>query len=300
MADIALRFHKDMLVLSSPIRHEVAQIGLDSERDLNYMATFEPEPLRDALRMNIMGGVPVLVAPLEGLTPARLAHQGNENEAAALATEVVSLARKLKPQHLLLEIGPCGLPLDPDSKASLNESKDQYARAGRACEGLEFDAFFLNGFENITDLKCALMGLRQVSDGLIFAALTVDEQGNALKGGASLEEAVAMMSEYGAAVVGFATKAGPEAAVELTKRAVTATDRPILVELIVGPREDNLLAPNPDNPYPNPDALVAVAGQLQTAGAQFLRAEGQATPSYAAAMVVAVGGQDVNRPDIED
>lgn len=300
MADIALRFHKDMLVLSSPIRHEVAQIGLDSERDLNYMATFEPEPLRDALRMNIMGGVPVLVAPLEGLTPARLAHQGNENEAAALATEVVSLARKLKPQHLLLEIGSCGLPLDPDSKASLNENKDQYARAGRACEGLEFDAFFLNGFENITDLKCALMGLRQVSDGLIFAALTVDEQGNALKGGASLEEAVAMMSEYGAAVVGFATKAGPEAAVELTKRAVTATDHPILVELIVGPREDNLLAPNPDNPYPNPDALVAVAGQLQTAGAQFLRAEGQATPSYAAAMVVAVGGQDVNRPDIED
>lgn len=300
MADIDLRFHKDMLVLSSPVRHELATLGIDSERDLDYTATFEPEPLRDALRMNMLGGVPVLVAPLEGLTPARLAHQSNEEHASALASQVVAIAKKLKPQHLLLEIGPCGLPLDPDSKASLNENKDQYARAARACEGLEFDAFFLNGFENATDLTCALMGVKQVSDALIVAALTVDEEGRALKGGASLEEAVAMMGEYGASVVGFATKAGPLAVVDLAKRAVSATDRPVLVELIVGPREDHLLSPNPENPYSNPDALVTVASQLRNAGVQFLRAEGEATPSYAASLVVAVDGLDVNRPDIED
>lgn len=300
MADIDLRFHKDMLVLSSPIRHELAALGLDPERDLDYTAAFEPEPLRDALRMNMLGGVPVLVAPLEGLTPARLAHQSNEEHAATLAAHVVAIAKKLKPQHLLLEIGPCGLPLDPDSKASLNEHKDQYMRAARACEGLTFDAFFLNGFENVTDLKCALMGVKQVCDALIFASVTVDEEGRSLKGDTSLEDALAMMGEYGASVVGFATKAGPETAVELAKRAVAVTDRPVLVELIVGPREDRALAPNPENPYCNPDALVAVAVQLRNAGVQFLRAEGEATPSYAASLVVAVDGMDVNRLDIED
>lgn len=300
MADIDLRFHKDMLVLSSPIRHELTALGLDPERDLDYTAAFEPEPLRDALRMNMLGGVPVLVAPLEGLTPARLAHQGNEEHAATLAAHVVSIAQKLKPQHVLLEIGPCGLPLDPDSKASLNENKDQYARAGRACEGLSFDAFFLNGFENATDLKCALMGLKQVSDARIMASLTVDAEGCSLKGATPLEDALSMMSEYGASVVGFATKAGPEAVVALAKRAVAVTDCPVLVELIVGPREDHLLAPDPQNPYCNPDALVTVATQLRNVGVQFLRAEGEATPSYAASLVVAVDGLDVLRPDIED
>lgn len=299
MADIDLRFHKDMLVLSSPIRHEFEAVGLDPERDLDYTAVFEPEPLRDTFRMNLMGGVPVLVAPLSGLTPARLAHQGNEDGASALAAEVVGIAKKLKPQHILLEIGPCGLPLDPDSKASLNENKNQYARAGRACEGLEFDAFFLNGFENVVDLQCALMGLRQVSDALIFAAITVDGEGRVLKGNASLEDALAMMAEYGAAVVGFATEAGAQAVVALAQRAVAATDYPVLVELIVGPREDHALTPDPQNPYPGPDALVAVAAQLRSAGVQFLRAEGEATPSYAASLVVAVAGTDVNRPGVE-
>lgn len=300
MADIALRFHKDMLVLSSPLRHELAALGLDPERDLEYTAAFEPEPLRDAFRMNLLGGVPVLVAPLEGLTPARLAHQGNEDHAAALAAQVVSIANKLKPQHVLLEIGPCGLPLDPDSKASLNENRDQYTRAGRACEGLKFDAFFLNGFENATDLKCALMGLKQVSDALIVASITVDEQGYSCKGATPLEEAIAMMGEYGASVVGFATAAGPDAVVALAKRAVAATDHPVLVELIVGPREERALAPNPQNPYSHPDVLVSVATQLRNVGVQFLRAEGEATPSYAASLVVAVDGLDVARPDLED
>ena len=46
----------------------------------------------------------------------------------------------LKPQHVLAEVGPCGLPLDGSSAASLNENRSQYARAARAFEGAALDA----------------------------------------------------------------------------------------------------------------------------------------------------------------
>ena len=50
MPDIALRFHKDMLVLSAPLAAVLARQGVDVARDLEYLNLIEPEAVRDALR----------------------------------------------------------------------------------------------------------------------------------------------------------------------------------------------------------------------------------------------------------
>ena len=94
-------------------------------------------------------------------------------DAQQLAHAAITAAQGVKPQHLLAEIGPCGLPLDASSKASLNENRAQYANAARAFADEEIDAFFLNGFSSIADLKCALMGLAQVSDRPVFASVAL-------------------------------------------------------------------------------------------------------------------------------
>ena len=129
MPDITLRFHKDMLVLSSPVAVVLARQGFDVEHDLEFANLVEPEAVRDALRLNKMAGAQCLVANTEGIAPARLAHRGMEDRAAEIVRTGLSLARELKSQHVLVEIGPCGLPLDAASKSSLNENRDQYARS---------------------------------------------------------------------------------------------------------------------------------------------------------------------------
>ena len=48
MPDIALRFHKDMLVLSSPVAVVLARQGFDVEHDLEFANLVEPEAVRDA------------------------------------------------------------------------------------------------------------------------------------------------------------------------------------------------------------------------------------------------------------
>ena len=279
---------------------EQVHMALDRLEAAGWEAFVVGGAVRDALRLNKMAGAQCLVANTEGIAPARLAHRGMEDRAAEIVRTGLSLARELKPQHVLVEIGPCGLPLDAASKSSLNENRDQYARAARACDGQEFDAFFLNGFANPADLKCALMGVRQVSGAPVYASVDVDADGMLADGRHTLEDALAVMVDYEASVVGFATAAPLDAAVTFARRASGAGRLPVLAQLIVREHNPKQGDVTHENPYYCPDVLVGAAVQLRAAGAQFLRAAGAATPAYAGALAAASEGFDVVRSDVEE
>lgn len=300
MPDIQLRFHKDMLVLSAPVAPVLERQGYDADLDLEYATLFEPEAVHDALQLNVVAGAQCLVTNTEGITPARLTHHGMQDRMAELAQAAVETVQGLQPQHVLAEIGPCCLPLDESSKASLNEHRDQYARATRAFDGLALDAIFLNGFRNTTDLKCALMGVRQTCDLPVFASVNVDADGVLAGGRQSFEDALGVMLDFEAAVVGFATAAPVEAAEKLARLAAGAGHLPVLAQLVVGEDAPRQGGPTDENPYYCPDVLVDAATRQRAAGVQFLRAAGNATPAYTGALVAASAGFDVVRPDVLD
>ena len=293
MPDIALRFDKDMLVVSAPVSAALARQGVDVDRDLELMTVLEPDSIQEAMRLESMAGAQCLVTSTAGIAPARMAQVGMEDRAHDVARASLEVLRPLKPQHVLVEIGPCGLPLDVSSKASLNENRDQYARAARLFEGEQFDAFFLNGFTTASDLLCALMGVRQVSDMPAFASVDVLADGTLASGRGTLEEACAIMGEYGASVAGFSTACGIEAACALAKRAEAACDLPILVQLAVVEHKPKQGGPTDANPYYCPDAVVDAAVRLRASGVQFLRATGAATPAYTGALAATTAGLDV-------
>lgn len=295
MPDIALRFYKDMLVLSAPVATSLTQQGVNVERDLEYVNLVEPEAVRDALRLEKLAGAQCLVANTVNLTPAYLSHRGMDDRMPEFVAAALDTARELTPQHVLVEVGPCGLPLDASSKQSLNEHRDQYARAARACADQVFDAFLLNGFTNPTDLKCALMGVRQVTDAPVFASVEVAADGTLDKGRATLEEALDVMGEFEASVAGFTTAAPLADVVALTRRAAAATELPLLVQLQVREVNPKQWEATDENPYYCPDVMVDAATQLRAAGVQFLRAVGVATPAYTGALVAATDGFDTLR-----
>lgn len=293
MPDIQMRFDKDMLVLSAPLRSVLARQGVDVDRDLEYMLLVEPEALRDTVRMEKIAGAQCLVAATEGIAPARLARKGMEERGTELALAALGMLRPLKPQHLLAEIGPCGLPLDGSSADSLNENRAQYARAAHAFDGQKLDALFLTGFKRPDDLKCALMGVRQVTDIPVFASVDVDGAGMLPDGRTSIEEAVALMAEFGASVVGFECAAPESDVVAVARRAAGACDLPLAVQLEVLRRDPKQGAASEENPYYCADTMVSAALALRAAGVQFLRATGDASPAYTGALAAAVMGLDV-------
>ena len=197
MPDIQLRFQKDMLVLSAPLDTLLSRQGIDASLDRQYLNVMEPESLSDAFRLELAAGAQCLVATTEDITQARLAHLRMDTDPARLARAALAVANDARPQHTLVEIGPCGLPLDAASKASLNENRNQYANAARLFEEGAFDAFFLNGFTRIADLKCALMGVAQVSDKPVFASVTIGVGERLLQSGQVNAPAASSASDEG-------------------------------------------------------------------------------------------------------
>ena len=297
MADIQMRFNRDMLVLSAPVTTALSKQGVNVEKDLEFTSLLEPDSIQDVFRLEKSAGATVLVAATRNMTPAALAQRNMEERASELSTAALQVAQALKPQHLLVELAPCGLPLDASSKDSLLENKDQFVRAGQVFEKNAFDAYFLNDFENITALKCALMGLRQVSDRPIFASVALDAQGNLPSQGTqepnTLEEAVEVMEEFGASVVGFSTGAPLDTACALAQRAAHATALPLLVQLNVARKDPKQGAATSENPYYCADTMVNAALRLRKAGVQFLRAVGNASPAYTGALAATLSGLDV-------
>ena len=295
MPDIQLRFGRDMLVLSAPVAPVLARQGFAPDGDIEYATLMEPEAVRDALRLNLTAGAHCLVAETASMTPARLAHRGMADRLDELMAAALGIVNELKPQHALVEVGPCGLPLDASSKASLNENRDQYARVARACNEGPLDAFFLNGFTNPADLKCALMGVRQVSSLPVLASVDVAEGGMLADGRHTFEEALEVMASLQANVAGFSTKLPLDQACELAKVADEA-HLPVLAQLDVAEHNPRQRAATADNPYYCPDVAVDAAVALRAAGVEFLRAVGAATPAYTGALVAAVDGADVVIP----
>lgn len=298
MADIMLRFFKDMLVVASPVQEALRHQGIADARDQALAVALEPETIEDIYRLETVAGPQILVTPVADFAPARLTAIGMEGKGAELARAALSIPRTFKPQHLLVEIGPCGLPLDPSAKASLVENRDQYARAAELFQGEEFDAFFLNGFTTADDLKCALMGVRKVSDVPIFASVDVTADGALASGRGSLADAVGVMAEFGASVAGFATLAAPVDAAHLAAQAREAlaargADLCLMATFAVEERDPRQQGPTAENPYYTPDTMMTAAAAVRAEGVQFLRAAGEATPAYTGVLVAAVAGQDV-------
>ncbi len=295
MADIDLRFHKDVLVLSAPVVSDLEQSGFNVARDFEFLLLIEPDTFEDIYRLESIAGAQCFVTSTATITPARLMHVGMEDRAQDLVHKALDVVKTFNPQHILGEIGPCGLPLDGTSQASLKENFDQYARAGRLFEHENFDAFFLNGFITCTDLKCALMGLRQVSDRPIFASVNVQNDGMLVTGRETLEQAFDVMNEYGAQVGGFATAAPQNEAVLLAQRAAMCSNLALLVQLEVHKEDPKNRIPRfqEESPYDSPDSMMDAADALCAAGVQFLRAIGDATPAYTGALVAATMGRDV-------
>lgn len=290
MPDIQLRFHHDMLVLSGPVHASLEKQGIEVAGQLELLDLTEPESVEEALRLEHLAGAQCLLPPAADITQARLAHQRLDEHAIQIAQTALGMAKRFRPQHVIVEISATGLPIDPTSKTSLMANRDQYSDAVRAFGDESVDAFFLNGMEGIDDVRCACMGVRKVSDLPLFCSVDVDDEGNLAGRGLAIEHAVEVMEEYEANVVGICTAAAPDVAAGIVRRIASATELPILVQLVVKPEQSRLPRHSHDSLYWHPDTMLQAAIQLRAAGAQFLRAAGDATPTYTGALVAATMG----------
>ncbi len=292
MPDIALRFNKDMLVLSTPIDYQLKAQGFLDPGDREYVVLCEPELVEETYKLEKVMDTPCFVTATEGITRARLAFSRFEKQAHDMARISYEIGSSFNPQHLIAAIGPTGLPLDPTMTSSVKQSIQQYRQAASELGEYPFDALLFSAFSSSCDAECALKGARDVFYRPIFITLAPSEDGY-LSDGVELSEGIAVCETAGADVVGISSKAYPELLVSFVRTIKKVTTKPLMVDVQIGIRDSSQFEPTKENPYPTPDALFVAACALQQEGVQFLRASGSATPSYTGALNAAVLGSDV-------
>lgn len=164
MADLNLRINRDVLTIAANARAELAAGGLDVEKNGPMTLAIEPEVVEDALMNDVRTGAQCVVINVINFAPAALRITNSLDKAEELAKTSVKMLAGQRVQHPIVRVVPCGLPIDEESKQSLNEHADQYKFIGRLFGKLDVDGFLLDDFENATELKCALIGLRMVTD----------------------------------------------------------------------------------------------------------------------------------------
>ena len=284
-----------MLVLSAPLAYALSRQGVDMETEAEYGSLVEAETMRDALRREAMAGAQCLVAETD-ITEARLAHKRMEDRAVELAQAAISHVRANAPQHVLCEVGPCGLPLDASSSVSMKQSVAQYEGAARALVEGGMAAAGVRSMDDGVGFD-AIEGVRRAFTGPVFASVDVDKEGRF--NGKPLADALEALAL--ADVVGVRSAAAPEVVASVVCELAAACSKPILAQLDVRQatpaqrRRASLGAPIPENPYALPDSMADAAIALRAAGAQFLRATGEATPAFTGALAAGVFGADCIR-----
>ncbi len=299
MPDIQMRFHHDMLVLSAPVSAALARQGMEDESDRALACLLEPETVQGALRLESSAGAACLVTPTDGITDARLSHARMEGRGGELARAAQAIVREFKPQHTLAQIGPTMLPIDASSKTSLMANRDQYARAVAGFEAAELDAFFFNGMQSVADVKCACMGTRRECATPLFVSVDVDVEGCIVNRQETAVEAAQAAQDLEADVFGVRVDCELDSAAAIVQRLAAAVEIPLLVQFAVPESPADVVAAKRFDrvrlPYSSPDDMMAAAAAMRAAGAQFLRADGSATPAFTGALAAAVYGLDAIR-----
>ena len=293
MADIQLRFNKDMLVITSPVTNQLMSQDVDSGNTIEMMSIVEDELTCAAYKLQDVAGVQCFCTHLPNITQSHLAHSNMTALAQDLANQCIDVIKNHKPQHLFVEIAPCMLALDPSSQASINQSQNQYAQAAKLFDHHDFDAYYLNGMLSLADLRCAVLGVRQVSTKPIMACVKVANNGSFLHKSHTLQEIVTQMHDLDVDAFGVEVQCDLDTACDIFKQLAALTTKPLIAQINVAENNPKQLKELPENPYFCADIMVQVASRLRAQGVQFLRAVGNATPAYAAALVIASQGFDV-------
>lgn len=163
MADLNLRLGRDVLTIAENARDALVHSGLDVDADANLTYAIEPEVAENAIAEDLRTGAQCVVTNIINFNPSALRQMNALAEAKKLAEKSARMTQNKQVQHPLVRIFPSELPLDPTSKSSLNEHAEEYKFVAKLFENLPVDGFLLHGFEDATELKCALVGIRKAT-----------------------------------------------------------------------------------------------------------------------------------------
>lgn len=230
MPDVMMRLGSEMLVFEGAMGTMLHRAGLEPGQCPEFLNLVEPEIIQNVHHSYYLVGADCSTSNTFGGSRPKLAEYGLEDQLEEINRAGVRLAREGGAPHVLADIGPTGLVMEPVGTATFDELFDIYAEQARALAMEAPDAFCLETFTDIAELRCAVLACKSVSEIPVIACVTIGGQGRMDLSGTDPVTAAVILEAAGAAAIGINCGLGPDMVLRYAKQMVGATTLPVIAQ----------------------------------------------------------------------
>ena len=296
MPDIMMRLGREVLVLDGAMGTMLQRAGLPAGECPELLNITAPEMIGDVHRFYQLAGADCVTTNTFGGSRPKLAEYGYGSRVEEFNRAAVRIAKAYGSPHVLADMGPTGLVMEPLGPATFDEVFAAFAEQAMALAAERPDAIFIETMTDIAEARCAVLAAKSVTDLPVFASCTFGLSGRMDISGTEPEVAAVVLEAAGADAVALNCGLGPEQMLPLLARMVGATKLPVIVQPNAGlPTLDD----NGHTVFPGtPEELAAFAAGARLVGAAAIGSCCGSTPAYTGAIVDAVADKDcVEVPD---
>ncbi len=293
MPDIMMRLGRDVLVVDGAMGTMLHRAGMPAGECPELLNVTAPEMIGEVHRLYQLAGADCVTTNTFGGSAPMLAEYGLADRVEELNRAAVRLAKQYGSPHVLADMGPTGLVMEPLGPATFDEVFAAFAEQACALAAENPDAIIIETMTDIAELRCAVLAAKSVCDLPVFASCTFGLSGRMDLSGTEPEVAAVVLQAAGADAVALNCGLGPEQMLPLLERMVRATKLPVIVQPNAGLPK---LADDGETVFPGTaDEMAAFARAARLAGAAAIGSCCGSTPAFTGAIVDAVADKDVVR-----
>lgn len=291
MPDIMMRLGREVLVFEGAMGTMLHRAGLRAGECPELLNVSAPEVVGDVHRLYALAGADCCITNTFGASRIKLAEYGYADRVEEFNRAAVRICLADGAPHVLGDVGPTGLVLEPLGTATFDEVFAQFAEQVSALAAENPDAIFFETFTDIAELRCGVLAAKSVCDLPVLASCTFGLSGRMDLSGTEPETAAVILEAAGADAVGLNCGLGPDQMIELARRMVSATSLPVIAQ------------PNAGLPHLDAEGVTVFPGTAREMGAFAFAARDAgvaaigsccgSTPVYTGAIVDAVADKDV-------
>jgi 5-methyltetrahydrofolate--homocysteine methyltransferase len=291
MPDIMMRLGREVLVLEGAMGTMLHRAGMSAGECPELLNVTAPEMVGEIHRLYALAGSDCCTTNTFGGSRPKLDEYGLGDRVAELNRAAVRICRAEGAPHILGDVGPTGLVLEPLGQATFDEVFHVFAEQVEALAAENPDAILFETFTDIAELRCGVLAAKSVCDLPVFASCTFGLSGRMDLSGTEPETAAVILQAAGADAIGLNCGLGPEQMLPLAERMVRATRLPVIVQPNAGlPHLDA----SGHTVFPGtPEEMGAFAARARDAGAAGVGSCCGSTPVFTGSIVDAIADKDV-------